>query len=198
MGPLQFQNKLLYRDLSIETPEVLMKSPSLDAIRKALNDQEMRPVHYYAAVGDVTAAFQIGRLLGPHQPNISVVRSSQLQWQQLADANVIFLGPPRFFREKLGNLPAGLEITETPRGFEVQHPRPGEPQLYEFRSPGVFLEEDGDACVLVTHTPGPVGNTDVITFAGNSTFGRAGAVSAFTDPAFARILGVDPIFETVD
>jgi hypothetical protein len=33
-----------------------------------------------------------------------------------------------------------------------------------------------------------VGNTDVLTFAGNSTFGRAGAVDAFTDPKFARTL----------
>ena len=39
----------------------------------------------------------------------------------------------------------------------------------------------------MTHTAGPVGNTDVITFASNSTLGR-GAVSAFTDPAFAKLL----------
>ena len=49
-------------------------------------------MHYYAAVGDVTAAFLLGQRLGPHHPGMSVVRSSQLQWQQLADANVLFLG----------------------------------------------------------------------------------------------------------
>jgi hypothetical protein len=42
--------------------------------------------------------------------------------------------------------------------------------------------------VLVTHTTGPVGNTDVVTFASNSTFGRAGAIQAFTDPGFAKTL----------
>ena len=185
---MEFPNEVLYRDRSIETPEGLLKSPSLDALRKALGKPEGRAVHYYAAVGDVTSAFRLGQRLGPQQTNISVVRSSQLQWQQLADANVIFLGPPRFFREKLGNLPAALEITETAAGFEVQHPGPDEPKLYEFRNPPGFLEEDGDACVLITHTAGPAGNTDVITFASNSTFGRAGAVSAFTDPAFAKVL----------
>jgi hypothetical protein len=40
------------------------------------------------------------------------------------------------------------------------------------------LAEDGEACVLITHAAGPVGNTDVMTFVGNSTFGRVGAIDA--------------------
>jgi hypothetical protein len=185
---LEFEGKVLYRDLSIEKPEDLLRSPRLAAIQKSLGNPESRLVHYYAAVGDVSAAFVLGQRLGAQQPNISVVRSSQLQWQQLADANVLFLGPPRFFGDKLNNLPASLEITETADGFRVVHPQPGEPSLYKFRDPPGFLAEDGEACVLVTHTAGPVGNTDVVTFASNSTFGRAGAVNAFTDAGFARTL----------
>jgi hypothetical protein len=68
----------------------------------------------------------------------------------------------------------------------VVHPQPGEPARYKFRDPPGFLSEDGEACVLITYAAGPVGNTDVLTFASNSTFGRAGAVEAFTDPAFAK------------
>ena len=185
---LEFENKLLYRDLSIEKPDDLLRSPQLAAVRKALANPESRPVHYYAAVGDVSAAFQLGQRLGPHRANISVVRSSQLQWQQLADANVLFLGPPRFFVDKLNSLPATLEITETGDGFLVAHPQVGEPNFFMFRDPAGFLTEDGEACVLVTHTAGPVGNTEVVTFASNSTFGRAGAVNAFTDAEFATML----------
>jgi hypothetical protein len=185
---LEFENKVLYRDLSIEKPEDLLGSPHLAAVRKSLGDPQSRLVHYYAAVGDVSAAFQLGQRLGPQQSNISIVRSSQLQWQQIADANVLFLGPSRFFGDKLNSLPASLEITETPDGFLVVHPRPGESSLYKFRDPPGFLSEDGEACVLVTHTAGPVGNTDVVTFASNSTFGRAGAIDAFTDASFARKL----------
>jgi hypothetical protein len=33
-----------------------------------------------------------------------------------------------------------------------------------------------------------VGNTDVMTFAGNSTFGRVGAIDAFTDRGFTKTL----------
>lgn len=185
---LEFQNKVLYRDLSIEKPEDLLQSPRASAMRQAMGGIESRPVYYYAAVGDVTAAFQLGQRLAPQQSNISVIRSTQLQWQQMADANVLFLGPPRFFGDKLRSLPASLEIVETVDGFQVVHPQPGEPSLFKFRDPPGFLAEDGEANVLVTHTAGPVGNTDVITFASNSTFGRAGAVAAFTDPAFAHLL----------
>ena len=120
---LHFENKVLYRDLSMEKPEDLWKSPQFGAVNKALGNRESRPVHYYAAVGDVSAAFLLGQRLGPHQPGMSVVRSSQLQWQQLADANVLFLGPPRFFGDKLGSLPVVLEVTEVSDGFQVVHPQ---------------------------------------------------------------------------
>jgi hypothetical protein len=185
---LQFENKALYRDLSMEKPEDLLKSPQFAAVSKALGSQESRPVHYYAAVGDVSAAFLLGQRLGPFQPRMSVVRSSQLQWQQLADANVLFLGPPRFFGDKLASLPVTLEITEMADGFHNVHPQAGEPSLFKFRDPPGFLAEDGEACVLITHAAGPVGNTDVVTFASNSTFGRVGAIDVFTDAAFAKML----------
>jgi hypothetical protein len=185
---LQFENKAVYRDLSTEKPEDLLKSPQLEAMSKALGSRETRPVHYYAAVGDLTAAFLLGHRLGAYQPAMSIVRSSQLQWQQLADANVLVLGPPRFFGEKLASLPVSLEITEGPDGFRVVHPQAGQPSVFKFRDPPGFFAEDGEACVLITHAPGPVGNTDVMTFASNSTFGRAGAIEAFTDAAFAKAL----------
>ena len=136
----------------------------------------------------MNAAFLLGRRLGPRQPNMSLVRSSQLQWQQLADANVLFLGPPRFFGEKLAGLPVSLEITEETAGFRVVHPQAGEPGLYSFRDPPGFFAEDGEACVLITHAAGPAGNTDIMTLAGNSTFGRAGAIDALTDPKFVKTL----------
>lgn len=185
---LQFENKLLYRDPAVDKLEDLLKSPSLIAVRKALGVQQSQPVHYYAAVGDVTSAFLLGRRLGLRQPNISIVRSSQLQWQQLASANVLLLGPPRFFDDKLTSLPAPLEIAETPEGFRVVHPRPGEAPLYKYRDPPGFFVEDGEARVLITRSAGPVGDTDVLTFASNSTFGRAGALHAFTDAGFAHTL----------
>ena len=185
---LQFDNKILYRDLSIEKWEDLLKSPNLQSVNRALGTRDSRPVYYYAAIGDLSAAFLLGQRLGPRQPNMSVVRSTQLPWQQMADANVLFLGPPRFFGEKLGSMPVSLEVIEMPDGFHNVHPQPGEQAVFKYREPEGFFAEDGEACVLITRTPGPEGNTDLATFAGNSTFGRLGAVKAFTDPVFVQTL----------
>ncbi|MBV9082203.1 MAG: hypothetical protein JOZ62_05985 [Acidobacteriaceae bacterium] len=185
---VQFENKAVYRELSIENAQDLLKSANVGAIARALGSHESRAVHYYAAIGEVTAAFLLGQRLGAQQPRMSLVPSSQLQWQELAGANVLFLGPPRFFADKLTGLPVSLEITEATQGFQIVHPRPGEPAIFKFRDPPGFFADDGEACVLVTCAPGPVGNTNVMTFASNSTFARAGAVAALTDPAFARML----------
>lgn len=185
---LQFENRALYRELSKEKPDDLMNSPHFRAVDEALGGLATRPVHYYSAVGEVTAAFQLGQRLGPYQKNMFVVRSSQLQWDQLAASNVLLLGPPRFFVDRLGSMPVSLEITEVTDGFLNLHPKPGEPSLFKYRDPPGFITEDGEACVLVTHTAGPEGKTDIETFASNSTFARAGAINAFTDPAFAATL----------
>ncbi|MBV8905249.1 MAG: hypothetical protein JOZ22_16595 [Acidobacteriia bacterium] len=185
---LQFENKALYRDLSVENSQDLLKSPNVGAIAQLLGSRETRPVHYYAAVGDVGAALLLGQKLGPQQPGMSFIPSNHLQWQQLAGANVLYLGPPRFFSDKLTSLPMSLEIKEGTDGFEVVHPNAGEASFFKFREPAGFLTEDGEACVLISHAAGPVGNTDVMTFASNSTFARVGAVDAFTEAAFARTM----------
>ena len=71
---LQFDNKAIYRDLSIEKWEEMLASPNYKAVNQALVSRESRPVHYYSAVGDLSAAFLIGQRLGMRQPNISVMR----------------------------------------------------------------------------------------------------------------------------
>lgn len=182
---LQFENKIMYREPSIDKWEDLMRSPNVAAFKSALGVAEGRPAYYYAAIGEVNAAFLLGSRLGPRMSSMSVVRSSQLPWQQMADSNVLYLGPPRFFGDRLGSLPLTLEIVESPGAFKNQHPRPGEQEYYPYRdSPGYF-SEDGEAYVLVTRTAGPSGNSDILAFASNSTFARVGAVEAFTSPAFA-------------
>lgn len=180
---VQFEDKTLFRDPAVDNWEDLRQS-----VRVKSTAGESRPVHYYAAIGEVHAAFLLGQRLAPWQPSISIVQASQLLWQQMAASNVLLLGPPRIFVDRLGSLPVSLEIIESPEGFRVVHPNAGEESLYPYRNSAGFFSEDGAAAVLVTHAPGPAGNTDMQSFAGNSTFGRLGAIDAFTDAGFARTL----------
>lgn len=180
---VQFEDKTLFRDPAVDNWEDLRQS-----VRVKSTAGESRPVHYYAAIGEVHAAFLLGQRLAPRQPSISIVQASQLLWQQMAASNVLLLGPPRIFVDRIGSLPVSLEIIESPEGFRVVHPNAGEGSLYPYRNSAGFFSEDGAAAVLVTHAPGPAGNTDMQSFAGNSTFGRLGAIDAFTDAGFARTL----------
>lgn len=181
---VELQGTMLFRDRGEENWERALGSERVQAVRGALGDPAVRPTHYYAAAGEVGAAFSLARALGTRKASISLVRDVQFSWPQLADNNVIFLGPPRFFRDRLGNLPMELEILPEADRFRVAHPRAGEPE--SFSKTGV--QGDGEAFVLVTHGPGPGGKGSIFSFMSNDTFARQGAVQAFTDPDTAGAL----------
>ena len=181
---VELQGTLLFRDRGEDNWEKALASERLAAVRAALGQPSVKPSYYYAAAGEVGAAFSLAKALSPRKRNISLVRDVQLSWQQLADNNVLFLGPPRFFRDRLGDMPVALEILPEPDAFRVLHPRAGEPATF----PKAGVQGDGEAYALVTHSPGPGGKGNLVSFMSNDTFGRLGAVQAFIDPEFAHTL----------
>ena len=189
-----FQGAGLYRDLSLNTWDEVQKSPKIDAIRKALKGTQMVPRYYYTGIGEVSAAFQLGKLLTASPISVSVARSSQLSWQQLADNNVLFIGAPRLYREQLRGLPVELEIVLDEGGIRNLHPRPGEPANLEDRYPSILASEtssvpdNGEVHALVTHTPGPLGSGDILSFTANHSPGTLAAVQWFTNPSLAKVL----------
>jgi hypothetical protein len=184
---VQFAGYGAYREITLNTWEDIIKSPAVSAIRKALNNPEIHPNVYYAAMGEVNAAFYIGKLLGPRVQTISLVRVSELSMQQLADNNVVFIGGAPFFVERLRGMPIQLDFDNSRPGIVNLHPRSGEPAVFADRPvPGSF--EDGEVYVLITHAPGPNGTTDVESFTSTRTPARFAAVQWFTDQNYARIL----------
>lgn len=181
---VEFQGSLLFRDKSEEAWEKIMTSEKTTAVSAALGNPPARATHYYAAAGEVGSAFALAKALVPRKPGISLVRDVQLTWQQLADNNIIFLGPPRFFRDRQVELPVDLEILAERDSFRVLHPRQGEPSNF----PKNGVQGDGEAYTLVTNGPGPGGKGRILSFMSNDTFARQAAVHVLTDPEFARTL----------
>ena len=134
----------------------------------------------------------LGSRLGPRLPSVSLVRSSQLQWQQMAGSNVLYLGPPRFFRDRLGSLPVSLRITEAPGAFKNEDPRPGEQELYAYRDTAAYFSEDGEAYVLVSRAAGPSGNSDILTFASMGCHPLS-VLTAFTVQDTAGVEAMQPL-----
>jgi hypothetical protein len=63
----------------------------------------------------------------------------------------------------------------------------GEPALLADRKPA-SSEDTAESYALISHFPGLNGNGELLYFSGNQIPAVMGAVQAFTDPAFARIL----------
>jgi hypothetical protein len=184
---VQFKGFGAYRDLTLNRWEDIVKSPQVTAIRKALGDPELQKNVYYSPIGEVSASFLIGRLLGPRVPALSLMRASELSLQQLADNNVLFIGASVFFDDQLKRLPIQLDLVNARPGIHNNRPRPGEPTVLSDQVPSGALE-DGEAYILVTHLPGPLRTTDIVSFTSNRTPGRLAAVGWFTNPEYAHTL----------
>jgi hypothetical protein len=176
-----------FRDRSMNEWKDVANSPAVKMLTNTLKRTDIQPSRYYTAYGEVDASFMLGRLLGPHEQNLSLVRTSQLSWQQLADNNVVFVGVQNLFFDQLGGMPIEPQLVPELEGIRNTHPAPGEPSLYADQY-STAPTEQGMMYALVTHLPGPLGHNDVESFTSVRSAGYVAAVQWFTDPSFARIL----------
>lgn len=185
---LHWGTGIYYRDKSLNFWKDVSTSSAVAALRSALHNPDIQPSQYYTAFGEVDASFMIGKLLGPREQNFSLIKSSDLSWQQLADNNVLFVGVQNlFFEEQMQAMPIDLQFRPVLEGIRNVHPQPGEPDLFADRY-STAPSEEGVAYALVTHLPGPLGSNDVESFTSGRSAGYVAAIKAFTDPNFARVL----------
>jgi hypothetical protein len=186
------QGQGVYRDMKLNRWEDAASSSNLQAIRKALGNPEIFPVHPYTGVGESKSAVLLGTLLVRHAHDIRFVRSIDLSWQQLADSNVILLGSTRTFGEALKALPVKDEILMEPRGLRIVSPRAGAPgfltdEIVSANGSGLAsLPDDGVAHALVEVLPNPNGKGYVAAFLSNLNSGVLAAVQYATDPNLLR------------
>lgn len=179
---------MYFRDRSLNEWRSATTSTQITAIQKALGGADVQPSRYYTAFGEVDASMLLSRLLAPRVPGLSMIKSSQLSWRQLADNNILFIGVQNlFFSEQLQGLPLKPKLIPELEGVRNLQPQPGEPALFAdgFQT---APSESGTAYALVTRLPGPVGNNDIQSFTSNRSAGYVAAIQAFTDPRSADAL----------
>jgi hypothetical protein len=175
------------RDRSMNQWRDVLDSPALRGLTGALQQSEVRPSRYYTAFGEAEASFLLGGLLQPKERALSLVRTSQLSWQQLADNNVVFVGVQNLFFDQLRGMPIAPQLVPDLTGVRDQRPASGQPGEYVdayITAPS----EQGTAYALITHLPGPNGQNEIESFTSNRSAGYLAAVQWFTDPQFAEIL----------
>jgi hypothetical protein len=189
-----FQGVGFFRDPSVESLEQAQRSPRLMAIRKALGNPAILARHSYTTAGDANALFSLGRIFAGRILNVSVTKSEELTWQQLSDNNVVMIGGPRFFASLLKGLPADMSYSLEEDGIRVLHPKPGELEQMPDHYPTIGStwtkagRDSGEVYALITHVPGPVGRSDILSFCSNHNPGALAAVDWFTNPDLVRIV----------
>jgi hypothetical protein len=176
-----------FRDRSLNDWQDVLNSPAVHKLTSTLKNTDLQPSRYYTAFGEVEASFLLGKLLGTRAPVFSLVKSSQITWQQLADNNVVFIGVENLFFDQTKGLPIEPQLIPVLEGIRNPHPAPGEPAVFVDQYT-TAPKEQGVIYALVTHLPGPLGNNDVESFTSNRSAGYVGAVQWFTHPKFAKVL----------
>jgi hypothetical protein len=185
---VQFKGFGTYRELVVNTWDEVTASQTVATIRKALKNPEIERSSRYTGVSEANASFLLGRTLATHVPHISLARSSEFSWSQLANNNVVYVGAERIIAGQLQSLPVQMELTYDYTGVRNVHPQPGEPSL--FADPVATLanppSEDGESYALVSRIPGPAGQGEIQAFTSNSAPARMAAVQLLTSPEGAR------------
>jgi len=187
---VQFKGFGAYRNVVVNTWDEAKSSPSVATVRKAFKNAEMEPNFRYTGVSEANASFLLGGLLSSQVSHISLARSSELSWPQLANNNVIYVGAERIVADRMQSLPVAFEFTYDYLGVRNVHPRPGEPAFFSnpIEPSTTAIAEDGEAYALVSQIPGPVGQGEMETFTSNSAPARLAAVQWFTSPMGAKDL----------
>ncbi len=178
---------VFFRKISLRRPEDAADSSELAALEKAVGNSHLQPTFNFTPTGELFSSFMLARLLGARRPDISLARSSQVPLQELADNNIILIGPEILFDQKLPGMQMEPQLAQVSGGIRNLRPRPGEPAFFADSAPGP-APNDGEVYALVSHALGPLGNTTIQTFTSSRTWGRQGAIQAFTDPGLAGML----------
>lgn len=178
---------IYYRDRSLNEWRDAQGSLLIKQLSESVNGANVQPSRYYTAFGEAEAAFYLGRVLGSRAQNISIMRTSQLSWHQLADNNVVFVGVQNLFFEQLQGMPVASELVANLEGVKNMHPTNSEPSLYKDEYVTAPTEQ-GIIYALVTHVSGPMRDNDVLSFTSIRSPGYVGAVRFFTNPDTAQAI----------
>jgi hypothetical protein len=183
---VRFPNFGFFRDPKANDWDEIEKSSRITSARSALGDKEIVPSYHFTGTGEAEAAFLLAQLLATRKHDLLLTSSNILSWQQIADDNVVFVGPPKFNRQ-LQTAALTRDIVIEPDGVRNLKPRPGEPDFLPDRIvPG--KPSEGETHAVISRTPGLSGVGDLLVIAGNASPDTFAAAQWLTEPARVREL----------
>jgi len=161
-------------------------SRRLSSLEGALQAGISEPSYSYTEVGTATGAFLLGQFLAPRKQGVVITRANVLSWPEIAEDNVIFLGPATGIHQT-EDIPTEAQLVLDPTGVRNLSPRPGESAFIQDR-PAQNGGESGVTYALISRVPAMNGPGAILMLSGNQISSVMGGVQAFTNPALAQML----------
>jgi hypothetical protein len=174
------------REPSVNDWEEVPASKRLSSIEGALQAGMSEPSYSYTEAGTATGAFLLGQFLAPRKQAVVITRANVLSWPEIAEDNVIFLGPATGIHQT-DDLPTGAQLVLDPTGVRNLSPRPGEAAFMQDH-PAEGGAEGGESYALISRVPAMNGPGAILMLSGNQISSVMGGVQAFTNPALAQML----------
>jgi hypothetical protein len=183
---VRFPGYGFFRDPKANDWQEIEKSERITSVRRALGVAEILPSYNFTGAGEASASFLLAKLLATRKHDILLTRSSILSWQQVADGDVVFVGPPKF-NLQLDAAALMQDIVVEPDGVRNRKPQPGEPVFLPDNFPPGKTSE-GETHAVITRMRGPSGMSEVMVLAGNASPDTFAAAEWLTQPWRAREL----------
>lgn len=174
------------RENSVNDWDDVPGSKRLSSVEGALGVGMSEPAYSYTEVGTATGAFLLGQFLAPRKQTVLITRANVLSWPELAEDNVVFLGPTTGIHQA-DDIPMRSQLVLDPDGIRNLHPRPGEAAFIKDH-PAQGGEEGGVTYALISRVPAMNGPGAILMLSGNHVAGVMGGVKAFTTPYIAQKL----------
>ncbi len=175
---------LIVRDYRINDMTEVPFSESLRNLQRLTGAKELGENRNYVDFGSINAVFLLMRSVGRRQNRMFLKRSQDVDWTDIFNNNVIFLGDAAN-QPRLKRIFDGGDFIETVDGVVNVHPKLGEQPFYPVEHPG---RNDGDKFALISRFPGPHPGHYIMT-AGAAHSELPWAITEYlTDPRFVREL----------
>jgi hypothetical protein len=183
---VRFPNLGFFRDPKTNDWPDIGNSARINAVRKALGDRDIYPWYAFTGTGEASAAFLVAKLLSTRKRELSLTRSSILSWQQVADNDMVFVGPPKF-NLQLTAPALTQDIVIEPEGIRNLKPRPGEPEFLGDRMLA-GKQSEGETHAVISRMPGVSGVGELLVIGGNASSDTFAAAEWLTEAWRAKEL----------
>jgi hypothetical protein len=174
------------RESSVNDWDEVPGSKRIASLEGALRTGISEPSYSYTEVGTATGAFLLGQFLAPRKQAVLITRANVLSWPELAEDNVIFLGPTAGIHQA-DDIPMNTQLVLDSTGIRNLKPQAGEAAFIPDH-PAQGGEEGGVTYALITRAPAMNGPGAILMLSGNQISSVMGGVQAFTNARLADML----------